>query len=137
MNFSTAGDAGKETKMEVIPGSVTENGNGAKPPKGGGKRAKGEKARGAAKGRRGEDKTPEVTKPKVIADRIDQLVALHVAAVSATTESKEAITKAAEDSGYNASTVRKLVIARAGEKFEETKRLVAQQFELFEEVGEK
>jgi hypothetical protein len=77
-----------------------------------------------------------VTKPKVIADRIDQLVSLHIAAQTAGTEAKEAITKAAEDSGYNASTVRKLVLARAGEKFEEVKRLVAQQMELFEEVGE-
>src|SRR6266850_1045954 len=35
--------------MEVIPGSVVENGNGAKPPVGGGKPAAGEKGRGAAK----------------------------------------------------------------------------------------
>lgn len=117
------------------------DGNGAKPPKGGGKPAAGEPLRGAAKpdkgkGRMDADKQPAVKQPKIISERIDELVRLHNAAGMAAEVAKEAITKAAEDSGYLASAVRKLVTARAGEKFEEKHREVAQQAELFDEVGE-
>lgn len=94
------------------------------------------KGRRGAKGRVGEEKTPAAKQPKVVAERIDELVRLHNAAKSAQEASQEAIAKAAEDSGYLASAVKKLVVARAGEKFEETKRNVEQQMELFDEVGE-
>lgn len=116
--------------MNVIPGSVISNGNGAEPPKGEGAPAK------RSKGRKDADKQPAVTQPKVISERIDELVKLHAASQSAAVEAKEAITKAAEDSGYNAANVRKLVLARYGEKFPEVKRNIEQQAELFEEVGE-
>jgi hypothetical protein len=108
--------------MEVIPGSVVENGNGAKPPKGKGKPAKGEKGF-KAKGRMDADKQPAVTQPKVIAERLDELVHLHAAAI-----------EAAEDSGYLASTVSKLVRAKHSEKLEEKHREIEQQMELFDEV---
>lgn len=132
--------------MEVIPGSVTENGNGAKPPKGGSKPAAGEKGRGAAKpekaargskgkGRMDADKQPAVKKPEIISERIDELVDLHNKAGAAAERAKEAITKAAEDSGYLAAAVRKIVTAKAGEKFEEKHRETEQQLELFEEVA--
>lgn len=87
------------------------------------------------KGRMDADRQPAVKKPKVIAERIDELVRLHVKAGEASEDAKAAITKAAEDSGYLASAVRKLVTAKAGEKFEEKHREVEQQLELFEEVG--
>jgi hypothetical protein len=119
--------------MEVIPGSVVENGNGAKPPKGKGKPAKGEKGF-KAKGRMDADKQPAVTQPKVIAERLDELVHLHAAAIEAAEAAKEAITKAAEDSGYLASTVSKLVRAKHSEKLEEKHREIEQQMELFDEV---
>lgn len=127
----------------VEPGSVVSDGNGAKPPKGGGKPAAGEKPRGAAKpekrasgkGRMDADKQPAVKKPEIIAERIDELVDLHSKAGEAAERAKEAITKAAEDAGYLASAVRKIVVAKAGEKFEEKHREVEQQFELFEELA--
>lgn len=87
-------------------------------------------------GRKDAEKQPGVTKPQVIAERIDELVNLHRMAVEAGTAAKEAITKAAEDSNYNAANVRKLVLARYGDKFPEVKRNIDQQAELFEEVGE-
>lgn len=123
--------------MEVTPGSVISDGNGAKPPKGGGKPAKGEKPRGAAKanGRKDAEKQPAAKQPKVIAERLDELVHLHQSAKLASEDLATAITKAAEDSGYLASAVRKIVTAKAGEKYEEAKRVVEQQFELFEEIA--
>jgi hypothetical protein len=82
------------------------------------------------------DKQPAAQQPQVIADRIDELVKLKGAADDAAESYADSITKAAEDSGYLASVVRKFVTARAGEKFEERKRECEQQLELFEEVGE-
>jgi hypothetical protein len=93
------------------------------------------KRRAAGKGRMDADKQPAVKKPKVIAERIEELVELHNKAQAAGERAKEAITKAAEDSGYLAAAVRKIVTAKAGEKFEEKHREVEQQLELFEEVA--
>lgn len=127
--------------MEVIPGSVTDNGNGAKPPKGGGKPAKGERARGAAKpdkkadGRKDASKQPAVKRPQIVAEKLDYLVGLHNAAKTKADERDEAVTAVAEESGYLASAVRKLVTAKAGEKFEEKHREVEQQGELFDEAA--
>lgn len=123
--------------MEVIPGSVNSNGNGAKPPKGGGKPAAGEKPRGAAKanGRMDADRQPAVKKPEIVAKRLDELVELHHKAAAAAERAKEAITKCGEDSGFLASAVRKLVTAKAGDKFEEKHREVEQQVELFDEAA--
>src|SRR6185369_378497 len=87
------------------------------------------------RGRIGDDKQPAVKKPKVLHDRIDELVTLHNKAVAAAEKSKDAIAKAAEDSGYLASAVSKVVKAKAGEKFEEKHREVEQQAELFDEVA--
>lgn len=88
------------------------------------------------RGRKDENKQEAVTQPKIVKERIDELVSLHRASHSAAELLSEGIKKAAEDSGYNAAAVRKLVVARAGEKFAEAKRLAAQQMELFDEVGE-
>lgn len=93
------------------------------------------KGKNAGKGRQGAEKQTMAKQPKVIADRIDELVRLHAAAKSASEKAQDAITKAAEDSGYLASSVKKLVTARAGDKFEEKHREVEQQMELFDEVG--
>jgi len=94
------------------------------------------KGRTRGQGRKDADKQPAVKKPKVIADRIDELVRLHNKASEASEAAKDAVAKAAEDSGYLASAVRKLVTARAGEDFEKKHREVEQQYELFDEVGE-
>lgn len=117
--------------MEVIPGSSRTNGNGAQVGKGG-KLGNG-RTKGA--GRMDADKQPAVKKPKVIHDRIDELVRLHNKASEASEQAKDAITKAAEASGYLASAVRKIVTAKAGEKFEEKHREVEQQAELFDEIA--
>lgn len=124
--------------MLVPPGSVIGPGNGNLPPTGDGQErpSKKRKAKGEAAGRKDENKQPAVTRPQVVSERIDELVQLHGAAVTAAVEAKEAITKCAEESGYNAANVRKLVLARYGEKFPEVKRNIEQQHELFEEVGE-
>lgn len=128
--------------MEVIPGSVVDNGNGQRPPKGGGRPAAGEKARGGAKpekkganGRKGADKVPAVKKPKVVAEKLDYMVELEQKAAAARTEADEAVNAVAEESGYLASSVKKLVKAKHGDKFEEKHREVEQQAELFDEAS--
>lgn len=121
-------EAPKAELADETPGKTTKGkrtkGNGAHKPK-----------REKPEGRKDESKQPAVTQPKVILERIEELVQLHGSAVEAAVEAKEAITKAAEDSGYNAANVRKLVLARYSEKFPEVKRNIEQQSELFEEVG--
>lgn len=116
--------------MNVEPGSVKRNGNGAIVGKGG-KLGRGKKANG----RKDAENVPAVQKPKVVADKIDYLVQLHRRAKTAGDEAAEAVTKVAEESGYLAATVKKLVTAKAGDKFEEKHREVAQQAELFDEVA--
>lgn len=117
--------------MDVQPGSVTSDGNGVMVGKGGklgtGKKATGRKAKGSG--------VAESQKPKIVAERLDTLVDLHRKAKDANDAANEAITKAAEDSGYLASTVKKLVSAKAGDRFEEKHREIDQQAELFDEVG--
>lgn len=91
----------------------------------------------SAKGRKGPDKQELVTKPEIIKAGIDNLVTLHHHAGSAAETLNDAVKALAEKSGYNASAVRKFMLARAGEKYEEMKKLAEQQLELFEEVGER
>lgn len=84
-------------------------------------------------GRMDADKQPAVKKPQIIAKRLDELVDLQNKAAAAGERAKDAITKAAEDSGFLASAVRKLVTAKAADKFEVKHREVEQQKELFDE----
>lgn len=87
------------------------------------------------KGRQGAEKQTMAKKPKVVADRVDELVRLQVASKEASEALADAIAKAAEDSGYLASVVKKFVTARAGENFEAKHRECEQQMELFDTVG--
>lgn len=127
--------------MEVIPGSVVDNGNGQKPPKGGGKRAKGERARGAAKpdktpkGRKDADKQEAVLQPKVVAERLEKLVGLARGVDDAKEDLNISIKRCAEDSGFLASVIRRRVMAAKGENFETKKREVEQLELLFSEVA--
>lgn len=89
-----------------------------------------------AKARVGKDQQEGVQQPKIIAELIDELVRLKERADDAAESYSDGIKRAAEDSNYLASVVKKFVTARAGEKFEEKKRECEQQLELFEEVGE-
>jgi len=97
---------------------------------------KGGKGNKRTTGRKDANRQPAVMQPKIIVDRIDELVELYDKAKSAAEKSNDAIAKAAEDSGFLAAAVRKLVVAKASDKYEETKRLVEQQGDLFDEVGE-
>jgi predicted DNA-binding protein len=87
-------------------------------------------------GRMDADKQPMVKKPQIVAERLDELVELANKASTASERAKEAVTKCAEDSGFLASAVNKLVRAKAGDKFEEKHREVEQQKELFDEAAE-
>jgi len=77
-----------------------------------------------------------VTKPTVVAEKIDQLERLAVKANEAAKDFSDAVKKAAEASGYTAAAIRALVTARVGDTFPEKRRSVEQQLELFNEVGE-
>lgn len=93
------------------------------------------KRRQPGQGRMDADRQPAVKKAEVVAKRLDELVELHNKAATASERAKEAITKCAEDSGFLASAVRKLVTAKAGDKFEEKHREVEQQHELFDKAS--
>ena len=73
---------------------------------------------------------------KLMADRIDELVALHVAASGASENLSMAIKAAAEACGLNAKAMRQFVTARAGDKFQKARTNCEQLSLLFEEVGE-
>lgn len=107
---------------------LAETGKGKRAKKG---KAKAERTRG--RGRQDADKQPAVKKPKVIAERLDELVELTHKAKAACERRDDAITKAGEDSGYLAGPVKKLVNAKASERYEEKHREVEQQKELFDE----
>jgi hypothetical protein len=127
--------------VEVIPGSVVDNGNGAKPPAGGGKPAKGEKARGAAKaeknvrGRKGADQQEQVPDPAALKEGLPGVIKSLLAAEEAKKQANDKVKALAKKSGFLANVVRSVAKAKAGEGFEEAHR-VAEQLELaFSEVA--
>lgn len=71
-----------------------------------------------------------------IKDSIDELVTLYHQQQESAARCSDAIKGAAEKAGLLAAVVRKLVKARAGEKFAEEKRTVEQLALVFEELGE-
>jgi len=77
-----------------------------------------------------------VIKLEPIRDRIEYLEQLYANARSAGDEFAEAVKAVAEEAGLLAAVVRKFVIARASEKFDEKKRQCEQLSLLFEDVGE-
>lgn len=93
------------------------------------------KAKGT-RGRKNAEKQEAVCKPDVLEKKLKELIRLHIAAKEAATDESEAIKAAAEASGYNASNIRALVVANAGDNFSDKKRNVDQQYELFDEIGE-
>jgi hypothetical protein len=88
------------------------------------------------RGRKGADKQEQVERPQIVDERIDELVRLKTKADEASEDFSNAIKKTAEDSGLLASVVRRFVVARAGENFQEKKRECTQLALLFDEVGE-
>jgi hypothetical protein len=108
--------------MEVIPGSVKDNGNGAKPPKGNGSGpAAGERPRGAAKpekdtkGRKdhGQEVNPDPTELMKGLKKLKDLREDKNAAASNYNKAKKALAKRA---GFQADVVDAAVKAYAGEK---------------------
>lgn len=94
------------------------------------------KRKGKTAGRVNPDGQEAVTRPKMVADKIEELEALELKSREAKKDVSEAIKALAETSGYTASAIRKLVTARIGESFKDKLRDAQQQLELFEAVGE-
>lgn len=92
------------------------------------------KGNGKVKARINPDKQEAVQRPDLVEEAIDELVTLHHKAASAQEALNDAIKATAEKAGYLASVVRKVVVARAGEKWEEKHREAAQQLELFDKI---
>lgn len=88
------------------------------------------------RGRKNADNQEAVTRPQLVSEKIDELVLLYTTAQACSADFGDAVKAAAEASGYNAAAIRKFVVARAGENFQERKRELEQQMELFSEVGE-
>lgn len=88
------------------------------------------------RGRKDADRQEKVIEVEAVKDRVEELIRLYKASGDAQEAFNDGIKKAAEDSGLLAATVRKFVVARAGEKFEEEKRKCEQLSLLFEEIGE-
>ena len=73
---------------------------------------------------------------ETISTRINELVRLHKRHKDAGEDLSDAIKKCAVDSGFNTAAIKRLVTARAGERFHEVKREVEQLSLIFTEVGE-
>lgn len=105
--------------MEVIPGSVVNNGNGAEPPKGNGAGpAAGEKARGAAKDTKGrKDHGQEVNPdPGELMKGLKKLKSLRETKLAAAGDYNKAKKALAKRAGFQADVVDAAVKAYAGEK---------------------
>lgn len=87
-----------------------------------------------AKGRKGKDKQEAVIEIGKLRQKLPELVKLKKTADEASANLNDAIKSAAEKSGLLASVVRKVVVASAGENFEEKKREAEQLSLAFEEV---
>lgn len=94
-----------------------------------------DKAIGKARGRKDADKQEQVIKTKFVVDRIADLCDLYSKAQATNDKLNDAIKAVAEQSGLLAATVRKFVVARAGENFEEAERKVVQLALIFDEIG--
>ena len=94
-----------------------------------------ERAQRGARGRQdrsGQEKVIDKTK---LMDRLPHLVKLHAAAKDAGKDLSDGIKKVAEQSGLLASVVRKIVVAKSGENFEEKKKEAEQLALMFDEVA--
>lgn len=88
------------------------------------------------RGRKTEDGQEQAINLTALKKGIGELVDLHIRKKSAADDLSSAIKAIAEKSGLLSAAIRKLVKARAGEKFEDKKREVEQLSLVFEEIGE-
>lgn len=87
------------------------------------------------RGRRDQTTKQEaVIKLDKVKDRVQELVHQYVAASDAAEQFASSIKATAEASGLLASVVRKFIVAKAGEKFEEKKNEAMQLSIVFEQV---
>ncbi len=84
------------------------------------------------KGRVGTDKQEAVITLSWVSDREEDLVKLYHEQETAATDFNEAIKATAEKAGLNASAVRKFIIAKAGEHYDDVKKNVTQLSLLFD-----
>ncbi len=88
------------------------------------------------RGRKGPEGQEAAIKMQPIKDAVEDAVELYNKLGQASEQFNDAIKAMAEKSGMLAVVVRKLVTARAGEKFDDEKRKVEQLSLIFEEVGD-
>ena len=89
-----------------------------------------------ARGRKDADKQEAVISTKPVKDRIADLIALYIKAGEASDKFNDAVKATAEKAGLLSSVVRKFVVARASEKYEEEARKVEQLSLIFETLGD-
>jgi hypothetical protein len=131
--------------MEVIPGSVVNNGNGAKPPAGGGKPAAGEKPRGAAKpngkhreaetGRKDNDGQEAVVDLGALKKGMPKAIKLEKELADARSDASAFYKKFAKECGLNTAQLKKAAKAYADEDTEAQLRKAEQMSLIFTECG--
>lgn len=90
---------------------------------------------GRARGRQDRSGQEKVIDMSKLTERLPHLVKLHTSAKDANSDLSSAIKTVAEKSGLLASVVRKVVVAKAGDSFDDRKK-EAEQLELvFAELG--
>jgi hypothetical protein len=94
-----------------------------------------EKAKGSARGRKDRSGQEAVIKLAPVKERVDEMVQLYEVYKDSGAQLNEGIKALAEASGLMASVVRKFIVARAGDNFDEKKREADQLSLVFDEVG--
>lgn len=129
--------------MEVISGSVGSNGNGAKPPVGGGKPAAGEKPRGAAKpekdetvtGRQDKDGQEAAIDVTALKKGMPKAIKLEKELADARSDASKFYKKFAKECGLNTAQLKKAAKAYADEDIEAQRRKAEQMNLIFSECG--
>ncbi len=94
-----------------------------------------ERAKRGARGRQDRSGQEKVIDKAKLLERMDHLVDLHNRARASGKDLSDAIKAVAEKSGLLASVVRKLVVAKASETFDEKKKEAEQLALMFDEVA--
>ena len=93
------------------------------------------RAQRSARGRQDRSGQEKVIDKSHLVEKLPQLVQLHTRAKDSGKDLSDAIKKVAEKSGLLASVVRKIVVAKAGEAFDEKKKEAEQLALMFDEVA--
>lgn len=93
-----------------------------------------EQAGRTARGRQDRSRQEKVIDMSKLKEKLDHLVSLNKTAKDASKDYSDAVKAAAEKSGLLASVVRRYVVAKAGDSFDEKKKEAEQLALVFEEV---